>query len=246
MRFLYVENVNKSVRKNTIDKISAFPIHKNKWVIMTLVILFFISFFTYNNVVFNTDLEALNYEPQHIKDARLRLDGLTNSTSKSIYLAAFGNTERDAINVNYNILKKLQHLKDNSEIINFSSVGALIYPETTQKQKIARWNLFWTPEIIERTKYNLIESGKKLGFKPETFNLFYSLLNSDFKPLKSQDYKALEMLSIDDYISNKENFTTITTSVKLLNSNTTKIVEIFKDNPNIIVINRKEMNETLL
>ena len=243
---LYVENDKKSFKKNTIDKISAFPIHKNKWVIITLIILFFTSFFTYNNVVFNTDLEALNYESKYIKDSRLRLDSLTNSTSKSIYLAAFGNTEQDVLNINYNILKKLQHLKDNSEIINFSSVGALIQPEITQKQKIARWKMFWTPEIIENTKYNLIESGKTLGFKPETFNMFYSLLNSDFKPLKSQDYKALEMLSIDDYISNEENFTTITTSVKIFNSNTTKIVEIFKDNPNIIVINRKEMNETLL
>ena len=75
---LYNENINIITNKNIIDKISVFPIHKKKWVIVTLLILFFISFFKYNNVVFNTDLEALNYEPQHIKDARLRLDNLIN------------------------------------------------------------------------------------------------------------------------------------------------------------------------
>jgi len=243
---LYNENINIITNKNIIDKISVFPIHKKKWVIVTLLILFFISFFKYNNVVFNTDLEALNYESQHIKDARLRLDNLINSNSKSIYLASFGNNENDAININYNVLKKLQHLKNNSEIINFSSISTLINPENIQKQKIARWNLFWTPQIIESTKYNLIESGKKLGFKPESFNLFYSLLNSDFKPLEIQDYKRLKMISIDDYISNEKNFTTISSSVKIIDSNTSKIVEIFNDIPNVIVINRKEMNETLL
>ena len=51
--------------------------------------------------------------------------------------------------------------------------------------------------------------------------------------------KLLKMFSIDDYISTKENFTTITTTVKIQNSNTKKIVEAFKENPNIIVIDRK-------
>ena len=54
------------------------------------------------------------------------------------------------------------------------------------------------------------------------------------------------MFSMDDYISTKESFTTITTTVKIQNSNTKKIVKVFKENPNIIVIDRKQMNETLL
>ena len=243
---IYIGTDKDNVKRNNIDTISAFPIHKNKWVIMILVILFFVSFFTYNNVNFNKDLAALNYEPQHIKEAQLRLDKLTNSTSKSIYLSAFGNSEQDALSINDNIYKQLKQLKANSDIINFSSIGALIQSEVTQKKNIEKWNLFWTPEIINNTKYNLIESGRLLGFKPETFNLFYSFLSSDFKPLKSEDYKALKMFSMDDYISTKESFTTITTTVKIQNSNTKKIVKVFKENPNIIVIDRKQMNETLL
>ena len=243
---VYKGSVNKSKKQTFIDRLASFQFHKQKGLIIVLVIAFVVSLFTYNKVTFNEDISKLNYEPQHLKDAQMHLDVLTNMASKSVYLAAYGNSENDALQVNDAIYKKLEELKNNNQIIDFSSIGTLIHSEINQKQSIEKWNTFWNDETIANTKSNLIESGAKLGFLPTTFNAFYSLVNSDFETLSIADYNALKTISTDDYITTKDNFTTVTTLVKLKDENADELVNIFNDVKQILVIDRQQMNETFL
>ncbi|MDO6761150.1 MMPL family transporter [Tamlana sp. 2_MG-2023] len=235
----------KKVKKNTLlDKIASYNLHQKKWAIIGLVLLCIGSLFTYNSLKFNNDISQLNYLPDHLKSAELRLDKLINSSSKSIYIAAYGNSEEKTLQVNDAILKKLKTLKSNQDILNYSSVGTLVHSEKQQNHKIAKWHAFWDIETIENTKNNIIESGNTLGFKPKTFSAFYNLLDQDFNSLKSQDYKALKSISVDDYISTKDDFTTITTLVKVEDEAT--ILEAFKNQDQVLLIDRKQINETFL
>ncbi len=207
---------SKKVNKNTvIDKIAGYNLHKNKWAIGLLIILLIGSMFTYNTVIFNKDLTKLNYQPKALLESQIRLDKLINSASKSIYLAAYANSEQDALLVNDRILLKLEQLKAENNIINFSSAGTFVHSNIKQKEQITRWNSFWDDNTIKNTKSNIIESGNTLGFKPETFNSFFALLNNSFSPLKSNDFNAIKTFSVDDYITTKDSFTTITTLVKV-------------------------------
>jgi 1-acyl-sn-glycerol-3-phosphate acyltransferase len=243
---VYKGSVNKSKKQTFIARLASFQFHKQKGLIIGLVIAFVVSLFTYNKVTFNEDISKLNYEPQHLKDAQVHLDVLTNMASKSVYLTAYGNSENDALQVNDAIYKKLEELKNNNQIIDFSSIGTLIHSEINQKQSIEKWNTFWNDETIANTKSNLIESGAKLGFIPTTFNVFYSLVNSDFETLSIADYNALKTISTDDYIATKDNFTTVTTLVKVKDENADELVNIFNDVKQILVIDRQQMNETFL
>ena len=47
-------------------------------------------------------------------------------SSKSVYLAAYGETEQDALKVNDAILSLLEGLQKTNKIIEFSSIGSLI------------------------------------------------------------------------------------------------------------------------
>ncbi|MBO0591069.1 MMPL family transporter [Cellulophaga sp. E16_2] len=241
---VYKEQTTQTKRNTLLDKIASYNIHSNKWVIMTLFLMCFGSFFTYNTVVFNNDLSQLNYMPKELKTAELRLDKLTNSTSKSIYIAAYGNSEENTLQVNDEILSKLQKLKTENKIINFSSIGTFVHSKKYQNQQIEKWNSFWDEKTKQNTKQNIIESGIDLGFKPETFNAFYSLLNTTFKPLESNDYKAIKVFSVEDYISTKDNYTTITTLVKVEHGDA--VVSAFKNKSKTLVIDRKQINETFL
>ncbi|OEK09635.1 glycerol acyltransferase [Flavivirga aquatica] len=243
---VYKDSAKKTNKHTLIDNFAGFQFHKKKWGFIILIIAFGISFFTYNTVVFNKDITKLNYEPQHLKEAQIRLDALTNIASKSVYLVAYETSEKDALQVNDAIYKKLQGLKTENQIINFSSIGTLINSEKSQKQSIAKWNEFWDNETIANTKNNLIESGSAFGFKPNTFHSFYTLLNTGFKPLKTEDYKTLKTISTEDYITSKNNFTTVTTLVKVQDENTQKLIDTFKNNPQTLVIDRRQMNETFL
>ena len=233
-------------KKTFIDQIASIDFHKKKWLLATVIILFCVSLFTYNKVIFNNDLSKLNYEPPEIMAAQKRLDVLTNIASKSVYLAAYSENEQTAIEVNDNIFYRLNKLKVNEQIIDFSSIGTLIQSEKTQNKHIETWNTFWSDNRVSTLQTNLITSGEQLGFKPTTFNQFYKHLKSDFSPLTVADFKQLNIVNIDDYISSENNFTAVTSLVKVSDEQTPALINKFKDASQIVVIDRKQMNETFL
>jgi hypothetical protein len=205
-----------------------------------------ISLFTYNKVVFNKDITKLNFEPPSATLAKANLDTLTNLESKSIYLAAFGNTTEAALTANDTVFEKLQKLENQGAIKSYNSIGGLVYSEAIQKQKIADWQKFWTPARIESTRFNLIESGKSLGFKTTTHNRFFEQLNSTFETLSIEDYKGIATFSIDDFVSQDLDFSTVTSLVKVDEVNVKIVKDAFKENSKILAIDRQDMNETLL
>ncbi len=235
-----------SSRRTILDRIASFDFHQSKWAIIGLVLFSVISIFTYNKVVFNKDIARLNYETEVLRDARKRLETLTDISSKSIYLSTYGNDTQTVLAQNDSLYNQLKNLEDNNKILSFSSVGGLIRAKETQQEKIKMWKDFWTSSKIETTKTNLIESSKEFGFKPSTFNTFYDLLNTDFKPLEVTDFKPIKSFSLDDYIVHDDNGTTITSLVKVDDDHIDAIREIFEVSPNTLLIDRQQVNETFL
>ncbi len=243
---LYKGATNKKITNTFIDGIAVYPFHKRKWINIGLIILLVVSLFTYNKVFFNNDISKLNYKSDVIIEAEKHLDKLTNISSKSIYLAAYSKTEQEALEINDDVYDELQQLKAENKILNYSSIGALIPSEKKQKNRIEKWNQFWNDETSFSIQNHLIESGHKLGFKPNTFHQFYSLLNTNFKSLTSNDFKKITAFSIDDYISSKQDLTTITSLVKVSENNSKEIINAFKDKDQTFIIDRQHMNETFL
>ncbi|MFK5974218.1 MAG: MMPL family transporter [Flavobacteriaceae bacterium] len=238
---------DKKVRNKTfLDRLATHDFHKNKWGVAVVVILLITSVFTYNKVVFNKDIAKLNFEPSHLSEARERLDALTNINSKSMYLATYGTTAEKVLQANDRLYQKLLQLKKENKILGFSSVGALVHSEKVQQEKIALWENFWDDNTLRSLQRNLIESSGELGFKPSAFNQFYSLLNSKFKPLKNEDYKAINAFTIDDYIATEDGFTTITTLVKVDSAHTRILHDSFYNEDQTLLIDRKGMNEAFL
>lgn len=242
----YKGGSKKGLKSTLLDRLASYNFQKNKIAIFGIVALLVLSAFTYSNVVFNKDISQLNYEPISATRAKVNLDALTNIASKSIYLAAYGKTTEETLRSNDTIYGLLQKLKANGTIISYSSIGALIHSEKIQKLKIADWKQFWNPELIGQTKSNLIESGSTFGFKPTTFTSFYTLLESDFSPLVLSDYNAISTITIDDFIVESPDLTTVTSLVKVDASKANLVKETFHNNDNILVIDRQDMNETLL
>ncbi len=243
---VYRTSVKKTGNSTILDKIAGYDLHKKKWGIALVGSLLITSIFTYNKVVFNQDIAELNFEPAHLIDARKRLDALTDINSKSVYLATYANTKEEVLQANDSLYTSLQQLKENGKIIGFSSIGALVRSEKAQNERIKRWKDFWNPGTRRSVQENLIESGNELGFKPRTFNRFYSLMESDFKSITIKEYDKINAFTIDDHIVTKDNLTTITTLVKVDSANAKFIDAFFEDRPRTLLIDRQRMNETFL
>ncbi|WP_291864451.1 1-acyl-sn-glycerol-3-phosphate acyltransferase [Maribacter sp.] len=243
---IYSSKESKTDKNNILDRLASYEIHKNKIVLSGIALALFISIFTYNKVIFNTDIAKMNYEPKELLDARNNLEKLTDLGSKSIYAAAYGSNLETALQINDSIYSVLKENKLQGNLKNFSSIGALVASKKKQKEKIQRWKEFWNAKKTLQTKNDLIETGKTFGFKPYTFNAFYNVLEKDFTPLSLVDYEAIDVLSISDFIGTKEGFTAVTSLIKVDTPEDAETIKRKLSNDQTILIDRQGMNEAFL
>ncbi len=247
---LFIPQVYRTVKTNgkktILDRLAAYHIHQNKWAVLLVLAITVLSTFTYGTVVFNKDLTKLNYEPEQLIEARRRLEKLTDISSKSIYISTYGKTADRVLQKNDSIYETLDRLKAKGQVISFSSIGALVRSTERQQQKIAVWKQFWETEKVRTLQQDLIESSASFGFKESTFSDFYQLLETDFSPLQIPDFEVVQSFAVDDYIVEDENGTTITSLVKVEADAIDTIRERFKDDPNTLLIDRQQVNETFL
>lgn len=243
-----VENEDKKhVKKNNLlDRLSNFNFHKSKWLVLLIAIVFVVSLFTFNNVGFNNDLATLNFEPEASIEAKKNLDALTNVASKSIYAVAYGSSIEDAIAENDHVYSILDSLSQKGKIISYSNIGALVQGNAKQLERNKTWRDYWTTDKQMNLTNNLISSGQVLGFKPTTFSKFYGLLDRDFGVVNLEDYRNIPAIAIDDFITTKNDITTVTSVVKLDGEHAIAMKAAFEGNEQVVLIDRKQMNESLL
>ena len=233
-------------KKNVIDRFAGFSFHKSKVLIWSCIVIIIICFFTAGKVGFNNDLSQLNYIPKEIKAAEKELEESTNLTSKSIYLASYGNSMEEVLQRNSALFEYLDKEKLADKIYNFSSVGGIVVSREEQQKRIAKWNAFWTSERKYVLTSELISEGEKIGFKPTTYTRFFDHINANFNPISFDEYSKLNALQLKEFVSEKNGFYTISTLVKIDNNKRNVFVKEAKRQPNIVVIDRQQMNETFL
>ena len=233
-------------KKNAIDKLAHVSFHKSKLLIWSCVLITIICFFTYNKVGFNNDLSQLNFIPKDIKAAEKELEESTSLTSKTIYVAAYGNNMNEALENNSRLFDKLGKEKADQKILNFSSIGGIVIPESEQLKKIQKWNVFWDANKKQLLQQQLISEGAKIGFKPTTYQNFFDHLNHNFTPVSFADYSKVKTLQLPEFVSQKNGFFTISTLVKVTPKQRDAFVKSASRQKNIIAIDRQQMNETFL
>ncbi len=244
---LYKAPATNSIERNTfLDKFAAIEFHKKKYLVILLALLFTGGLFFFTHVKFNSDLSSINYVPANIKNVEKKVQDIAGQAAKSVYLVSYGNTPDDALEANNKLYTQLTALKNKGEVTSFSSIGGVVLSTTTQLNKIEKWNSFWTAEKKEEIRSQLIKESSKYGFKPQSFNKFYSLLSKNFDPIYLKDYRQTSTLYLDDFISAKPQFATVTTSLEIPEGNTEQLIQKFRNEKNVVVVDRKQLNESFL
>ena len=233
-------------QKNIVDKLGAYPFHKNKILIAALSIVVIIASFNYSKVTFNSDLSTLNFMTAELQKAQDDLENIANKSSKSIYLATYGDSYETVLKQNNVLFEELQKNKLHSDVLNFSSIGGIVLSKEMQEQKIQFWNSFWTAQKKSELQRELISNGSNLGFKPTAYQSFFATLNTDFKLLSFQDYAKVQSFFIDEFVSKRGDFFTVSTLVQVPHSKRDSFVNEIKKQHNIVVIDRQQTNETFL
>ncbi len=231
---------------NIIERIASVRYDKSKFFIYGTLLLFILSLFFFNKVTFNNDLNKMNYQTDATLLAEHHLDSILNISSKSVYIVAHGDNLEEVLETNTKITQLLNKLQSNDEIIQYSSIGSLVLSQKAQQQKLAKWNSFWDESRKQNTKDQLIESGLKIGFKPNTYNEFYKLINNDFGTIGLDDYATVKSLLTDEYIGDKPDLKSAVSLVKIKMSQKEKLSQLVKEMPNALLIDRKAISETFI
>lgn len=235
------------LRHNSLlDKIAAFPFERSKILIFSCIVLIVISLFTSGKVRFNNDLAGLNYMPADLAETETRLDKLTNTSAKSLYVVATGNTLDTALQRNEEIAAYLNMAKERDLVLDYSNVSELLNPIQVQQAKIATWNSFWHYHNKELVIQNLRTIGEQYGFTVDAYEQFFGLLREPFFPMQLSDFGQLPNTGIRDFVVNKNGFFTVSSMVKLDEKHRNKLIKKLEEIPGVVVVDRKQLNETFL
>ncbi|MUP45662.1 hypothetical protein E0K83_07880 [Gramella sp. BOM4] len=205
-----------------------------------------ISIFLFNNVEFEKDFSEVNYQPEELKKTERKVEGLAGRLGKTIYMVAYGNRIDDALQENSDLYDRLKLMKEEGEIRNFSSIGGVILSTLTQNERIEAWETFWNEARRDSLRSNLVEISGEYGFKTESFDRFYSLLDQDFENLDLDDYKEAGSFYLSDFISEGAQVSTVNSAVSLPRDNVEDFLSVFEGREGILAIDNKAINKLFL
>ena len=240
------DKAQKDNRKSVIEKITSYPYEKNKYLILAIVAFTIVSMFFSGKTSFDGDMDKMSYMSEDLKAAEDNLNKIANVTLKSVYLISTGDNLQEALINSEKAIPELEKLKQENIINQYTTVSKILISDSLQKERIKKWNVFWTPEKAKQLKLDLQNSGQKYKFKPDAFSSFYNLLEKDFETINQEDLGELRKLFLNEYITEHDDITTVVSILKADESKKPIIYESFKDNENLVVFDKKYMTDNLV
>ncbi|MCC6288146.1 MAG: 1-acyl-sn-glycerol-3-phosphate acyltransferase, partial [Chitinophagaceae bacterium] len=222
-----------------IDKLATLRPEYNKFIIAGILILTVVFAFTSQKVGFETDLNNMNYMPATLKQAEQKLNNINQAATQSVYIVAEGKNLEEALLQTEKVQHDIEALKAKSIVNKYSGVSSLIISEALQKERIERWNTYWTPERKAIVLSLMKKEGVQLGYSATAFDQFAGILNKAYTLVDTATLHQLRSSFLDDYIAEYNNHTTVVTLVKAEAANKSALYNAFDNKTGITVLDRQ-------
>lgn len=236
--FLIFRPQKKNKFLHTIEQFNAYPFEKNKYLIIGIALLTLLCLFFFQKVKFNPDMNQLSFMPKPFAEAESQLNKAFQEHDRTVYMVSTGNDLDQALE-SYSVLNnRLNQLKHQQLISEFSSANRLLIPLKEQERRITLWKAYWTPEKKAKLKQNLLTLGKKQGFKPEAFEKFFATLDKDYAPNHYSTDELTAGNSLNDWIDTSGKHPMLITQVRLSDENKEKIYAAFENINDIVILDK--------
>lgn len=237
--FLQEKNNEKHSRLlRWIEKVNGYRYDRNKTIVLVICILVVVCCFFFNHVKFDSNMRHINYEPTSLTKAEEKLKLVFNSTEQKVVFVS-ANENIDSALVDYaNVYKKLERLKSEGKILNVISAQSYIVPYFIQKERIERWNRFWTAEKRKQVLELVEKEGAKYGFSKDAFNGFKELIGKSYTP-KQVTVAELEKSSLfKEWANGVENLSMMLTQVSVKQESKEVVYADFKSDKNLVILDK--------
>ena len=110
-------------------------------------------------------MDKMSYLSPELKDPEKSLNELANVTLKSVYLISTGNNLQEALVNNEKAIPRLEKLKADGFINQYTNVSTVLISKSLQNKRIQQWNSFWTDDKVNKLNKNILQAGEKYKFK---------------------------------------------------------------------------------
>ncbi len=231
---------SKKHTSNIIDTISSYPLSRNKFVKLSVVVLTIVLYFFAKQVGFDADMMKSNYMSDELRETESKINSVTSLSKKTIYIVATGNNTEEAITNNGIIADSINALI-NRDIIKGAAVVNNVFPSMIeQKRAIERWKGFWELHF-DTLRYRMEKEATLTGFKENAFGSFYNLIKKEYKPVSISEIQVLNNLFLDNFLIETDTLCAVINVVKVDNSegDISNVYDAFTDADNAWVIDKR-------
>lgn len=231
-----------------VDRVSNVKLDRNKplvWAtLLCIVICGAISIF--KGVGFDSDMMNLNFQPDHLVRSEQRLQSFVKSVGddKSVMVIA-SDLEGDMAARRYvEMCMKLDSLAKLNKITSYSGISAFIVPEVLQRERIDKWNEFWSVEKRQFVAEVVDKQALERGFDVGAFSKFNDLINRDYSPI---DYAGGELESLfADWVSISKDITSYMAQIRVQPSMREEVYESLSQQEGVMAADRAFFTEQMV
>ncbi len=235
--FSYVENHRSEKAFKILDAINSYPIDRNKFVRVALIVLCAVTFFTSGWVTFDSNLRNIGYnEPKVIRSNELYAEK-NNHGYASMYYAVHGDDLEEALTYNKKLTAVLDSLQQEDVLKQYSKVAGLLFiPMDEQEERIDRWSAYWTPERISTVRRDVTLAAEQQGLNPLMFEPFYIMLESGYEAESLYESEIIPESLLSNFIEETNGGYMVFTSVLMPEANKMKVSDAVAAQPHAVVI----------
>lgn len=220
-----------------IEKINGYAYEKNKPLVITIVLVFFLSLYMSGKVTFDSNMMNLSFEPANLKAAEQRLNDLFQSDNKTTLFVSVGSTPDEGLRHYAETNRKLDSLKAEGSIKEFASAEKIFIPYAEQQRRIEHWNSYWTEGRKAQVREDIKNGVAKYHFREDTFHDFFALLDKQYLPC---DFTAGDssLPLLDSWASSADSLSMFITQVRLNEEDKGTVYDRFAGNDGLVIFDR--------
>ncbi|NLH23516.1 MAG: MMPL family transporter [Bacteroidales bacterium] len=168
---------------------------RNRWIVLALLIVTIVLWVGNKGVVFNADMQSINYMTPVQRESMEKLLNQTQGSQHVLYYVSEGTTLDEA-------LTRYEASRPQIEPFRQSGIGSFLPSRSMRQERIDRWNDFWSTRkgpFLEQ--FNALASQN--GFREGSFARFEEILERSYPTGELNDFGPVLNNLAANYISEK-------------------------------------------
>ncbi len=188
-----------------ITRLANISLEKNKWVVVSIVILTVIFGYFSFRTEFDSDMRNINYMTSEQREDLAYFQGLISKSSgtESVYVVSNGENWNEALTQNEIIDSSISSLVENGLATKHNNVSDFLSSDSQQRMRLEKWEKF-IDKYSNKFNDQLKTASASQGFNPEAFAPFYDIIGRDYEIAAFEQFDGLISTAFTGNISAEE------------------------------------------